>query len=47
MEVITRGIIAILSSLRKTGLTIERETPDASKTGASIYRIIAAPEVAE
>lgn len=37
---------AVLSGLRKAGYTIERETPEGSKTGASIYRITASPEVA-
>ena len=37
---------AVLSGLRKAGYTIEREIPEGSKTGASIYRITAVPEVA-
>ena len=38
---------AALSGLRKAGFTIEREMPEGSKTGASVYRITASPEVAE
>lgn len=38
---------AVLSGLRKAGFTIEREMPEGSKTGASIYRITASPEAAE
>ena len=38
---------AALSGLRKAGYTIEREMPKGSKTGASVYRISAAPEVTE
>lgn len=38
---------AVLSSLRKAGYTIERETPEGNRSRASIYRITAAPAVAE
>ena len=38
---------AVLSGLRKSGYTIEREIPQDSKTGASVYRINASPEAAE
>lgn len=38
---------AVLSGLRKAGYTIEREMPGEGKTGASLYRITAAPEGAE
>ena len=38
---------AVLSGLRKAGYTIEREIPKGSKTGTSVYRISAAPEVTE
>lgn len=38
---------AVLSSLRKAGYTIERETPKGDKSGASIYRITTSPVVAE
>lgn len=38
---------AVLSGLRKAGYTIEREVPEGSKTGASVYRITASPEAAE
>jgi hypothetical protein len=38
---------AVLSGLRKAGYTIEREIPEGSKIGASVYRITAAPEAAE
>ena len=38
---------AVLSSLRKAGYTIEREMPKGCKTGASVYRISASPEVTE
>ena len=37
---------AVLSGLRKAGHTIEREIPEGSKTGASIYRITSSPEAA-
>ena len=38
---------AVLSGLRKSGHTVERETPAGSKTGAAVYRITALPEAAE
>lgn len=38
---------AVVSGLRKAGYTIEREIPQDSKTGTSVYRITASPEAAE
>jgi len=38
---------AVLSGLRKAGYTIEREISEGSKTGASVYRMTAAPEASE
>jgi hypothetical protein len=38
---------AALSGLRKAGYTIAREAAGEDKSGGTLYRIIAAPEVAE
>ncbi|CUH39098.1 hypothetical protein JSE7799_01818 [Jannaschia seosinensis] len=38
---------AALSGFRKTGYTIERETPQGRKAGGSIYRITAMPGATE
>lgn len=38
---------AALSGLRKAGYVIDREIPEGSKTGTSVYRITASPEAVE